>query len=274
MPVRAPQPADATLPEFGPAEQAPPLEVTWLRQPDPGVRFAIDPGSGETSCEIRRDFAAGQRFPSGLEYRDHDPATLTIRDGEPLSCAVGMRRRIEQGRGDWRTRIELRSRDDRRRHRLPAVDLDRRLRRGHPRAQPSVHLARAEEPLVIAGRLDNIDVVCTAIEPMRRFYVELLGLSLRLPYEPGQGWIGLRAGDVVIYLIEEDAATLPPHPAPRFTGAANPPGIDSFAFEVDQLDDAIARARHRTASPGRARSSSPSGTATADCTIPRATSST
>jgi catechol 2,3-dioxygenase-like lactoylglutathione lyase family enzyme len=93
---------------------------------------------------------------------------------------------------------------------------------------------------VIAGRLDNIDVVCTAIEPMRRFYVELLGLTLRLPYEPGQGWIGLRAGDVVIYFIEEDAATLPPHPAPRFTGAANPPGIDSFAFEVQSLDDAIA----------------------------------
>ena len=72
-PGPAPQPIDATLPAFGPAEQAPPLPVTWLRQPDPGVRFAIDPGGGETSCEIRRDFAAGQRFPSGLEYRDHDP---------------------------------------------------------------------------------------------------------------------------------------------------------------------------------------------------------
>jgi len=66
-------------------------------------------GRGETRCEIRRDFAAGQRFPSGLEYRDYDPATLTIRDDDPLSCAVGMQRRIEQGRGDWRTRIELRS---------------------------------------------------------------------------------------------------------------------------------------------------------------------
>ena len=101
---------------------------------------------------------------------------------------------------------------------------------------------------MIAGRLDNIDVVCTAIEPMRRFYVELLGLSLRLPYEPGQGWIGLRAGDVVIYLIEEDAATLPPHPAPRFTGAANPPGFDSFAFEVDRArrrDHRARRARRR-----------------------------
>jgi glyoxylase I family protein len=92
---------------------------------------------------------------------------------------------------------------------------------------------------LIALRLDNIDVVCTSIEPMREFYGGLLGLPLRLPYEPGQGWVGYRAGDVVIYFIEEDAASLPPHPAPRFTGAANPPGIDSFAFEVTSLERAI-----------------------------------
>jgi glyoxylase I family protein len=92
---------------------------------------------------------------------------------------------------------------------------------------------------MIARRLDNIDVICTEIEPMRAFYGELLGLPLRLPYEPGQGWVGFLAGDVVIYLIEQPA-TGPPHPAPRFTGAPNPPGIDSFAFEVDRLDEAIA----------------------------------
>jgi len=94
--------------------------------------------------------------------------------------------------------------------------------------------------MTIVGRLDNIDVVCTDLEPMRAFYCDLLGIPLRLPYEPGQGWVGIKAGDVCIYLIEEDPATLPPHPAPRRTGAANPPGIDSFAFEVDVLDDVIA----------------------------------
>jgi putative CocE/NonD family hydrolase len=109
IPVRAPQPADAALPEFGPAEQAPPLQTTWLRHPDPGVALRFDPGTGRTSCEIRRDFAAGQRFPNGLEYRDRDPATLTIRDGDPLSSVVRVHRRIEQGRDDWRVRVELRS---------------------------------------------------------------------------------------------------------------------------------------------------------------------
>lgn len=87
-------------------------------------------------------------------------------------------------------------------------------------------------------RLDNIDVVCTDVDALVAFYGGLLGLPLRLPYEPGLGWAGFKAGDVVIFFIQEDAAG--PHPAPRFTGADNPPGIDSFAFEVDSLDEAIA----------------------------------
>lgn len=101
---------------------------------------------------------------------------------------------------------------------------------------------------MIALRLDNIDVVCTSIDPIREFYGGLLGLPLRLPYAAGQGWVGYRAGDVVIYFIEEDAASLPPHPAPRRTGAANPPGIDSFAFEVDDLDAAITQLDARNVS--------------------------
>lgn len=86
-------------------------------------------------------------------------------------------------------------------------------------------------------RLDNIDVLCSDVNTLVAFYGDLLGLPLRLPYEPGQGWAGFRAGDVVIYFIEEGVGA---HPAPRRTGGENPPGIDSFAFEVDDLDDAIA----------------------------------
>ena len=90
---------------------------------------------------------------------------------------------------------------------------------------------------MLLKRLDNIDVICTDVDALVSFYGDVLGLELRLPYESGQGWAGFRAGDVVIYFIDEGVG---PHPAPRFTGGENPPGIDSFAFEVDDLDAAIA----------------------------------
>ena len=92
---------------------------------------------------------------------------------------------------------------------------------------------------MIAKRLDNIDVICSDVELMRHFYQDILGLPLRLPYDPAAGWVGFKAGDVAIYFIEQDQPCSP-HPPPRFTGAPNPPGIDSFAFEVDSLDAAIA----------------------------------
>jgi catechol 2,3-dioxygenase-like lactoylglutathione lyase family enzyme len=89
---------------------------------------------------------------------------------------------------------------------------------------------------VLIKRLDNIDVLCSDVDKLVTFYGEVLGLPLRLPYEPGQGWAGFRAGDVVIYFIEEGAG---PHPPPRFTAGPNPPGLDSFAFEVADLELAI-----------------------------------
>jgi catechol 2,3-dioxygenase-like lactoylglutathione lyase family enzyme len=89
---------------------------------------------------------------------------------------------------------------------------------------------------MLLKRLDNIDVICTDVDALVGFYGDVLGLELRLPYGSGQGWAGFRAGDVVIYFIEEGVG---PHPPPRFTGGENPPGIDSFAFEVDDLDVAI-----------------------------------
>jgi catechol 2,3-dioxygenase-like lactoylglutathione lyase family enzyme len=102
---------------------------------------------------------------------------------------------------------------------------------------------------MLLKRLDNIDVTCSDVEVMAAFYRDVLGLPLRLPYEPRQGWAGFRAGDVVIYLIEREAGA-GEHPPPRFTGAANPPGIDSFAFEVDDLDAAIAQLDGRVAWAG------------------------
>ncbi len=109
IPVRAPQAADAALPAFGPAEQAPPLQVTWRRARNPGQTVHVDPASGETRYELMRDFSGARTHPNGLEYGDFDPVTLTIREGDPLSARVTVQRHIEQGRGDWQVRIDLRS---------------------------------------------------------------------------------------------------------------------------------------------------------------------
>jgi hypothetical protein len=69
----------------------------------------IDPASGETRYLLMRDFSGARTHPSGLEYGDFDPVTLTIREGDPLSARATVQRNIEQGRGDWRVRIALRS---------------------------------------------------------------------------------------------------------------------------------------------------------------------
>ena len=109
VPVRAPRPEDDEQPAFGPPETAPPLQVTTLRHRNPFQRTLSDAAAGTVRYELSRDFSGAQRMPSGLELHDHDPVVLEIREGDPLSARVSCRRRIEIGRGDWRTRIELRS---------------------------------------------------------------------------------------------------------------------------------------------------------------------
>lgn len=115
VPLRPPPPHDAEdaqddeQPAFGPPETAPPLQVTRLRERHPLQVTRHDPATGAVTYTLSRDFSGAQRLPSGLEYHDHDPVTLTIRDGDPLSAAVRCERRIEICRGDWRTRVELRS---------------------------------------------------------------------------------------------------------------------------------------------------------------------
>jgi glyoxylase I family protein len=89
-------------------------------------------------------------------------------------------------------------------------------------------------------RLDNIDVYCARLEPMVDFYRDTLRLPFVLPYQPQERWAGFAAGDVTIYLIETSEGT---PGAPRVPGGS--PGLDSFAFEVDDLNEAIAELDRR-----------------------------
>jgi uncharacterized protein len=109
LPVRAPRPEDATLAPLGPPETAPPLAVEWLRRRAPRQEVVREDASGAVEFRMSRDFFAAKRLPSGLEYHDEDPVTLSIVEGEPLSAKVECGRTIKLERGDWRTRIEVRS---------------------------------------------------------------------------------------------------------------------------------------------------------------------
>jgi hypothetical protein len=109
VPVRQPHPEDDRLHEFGPAQTAPELAMVQLRARAPTQTVSVDAATRAVRFELRRDFSGAQRLPSGLEYHDSDPVTMTIREGEPLSAKVRCDRRIDILRGDWRTRIELRS---------------------------------------------------------------------------------------------------------------------------------------------------------------------
>jgi len=93
---------------------------------------------------------------------------------------------------------------------------------------------------MVLRRLDNIDVMCANLREMARFYHEVLGLPFVLRYDPSQGWAGLQAGDVTIYLIEAAGDH-----APRRVPGAGPPGLESFAFQVDDLESAIAELDRR-----------------------------
>jgi catechol 2,3-dioxygenase-like lactoylglutathione lyase family enzyme len=87
-------------------------------------------------------------------------------------------------------------------------------------------------------RIDNLDILCRDLEAVATFYHDTLGLEFFLPYQPELGWAALSAGNLTMYLFQTDAGD---H-APRRTAVneENPPGLDSIAFDVDDLDEALA----------------------------------
>jgi hypothetical protein len=109
LPVRTPGPEEPELRPFEPPAHAPPLPVVQLRARRPEHLIGHDPATGELTVRIRRDFGGGNRLPSGMEYSEYDPTTLTIHDGDPLSARVVCERRIVMRRGEWSARIELSS---------------------------------------------------------------------------------------------------------------------------------------------------------------------
>lgn len=89
-------------------------------------------------------------------------------------------------------------------------------------------------------RLDNIDILCADLPAMVAFYRDVLELPELLGYHPEEGWAGFQAGDVSLFLIAVDT----PHAGRRIPGSG-PAGLESFAFAVDDLDEAIVELERR-----------------------------
>jgi hypothetical protein len=87
-------------------------------------------------------------------------------------------------------------------------------------------------------RIDNLDILCRDLEAVAGFYHDTLGLEYFLPFQPEQGWAALSAGNLTIYIFRTDVG----EHAPRRTAVneENAPGFDSIAFDVDDLDEALA----------------------------------
>ena len=92
------------------------------------------------------------------------------------------------------------------------------------------------------ARIDNMDILTHDVQALVDFYHGVLGLPFHLPYEPSddpaEQWAAIDAGNLTIYIFR----CLPGEHAPKRTevNLDNVPGYDSFAFHVEDLDQALA----------------------------------
>ncbi|VXC15030.1 conserved hypothetical protein [Pseudomonas sp. 8AS] len=87
-------------------------------------------------------------------------------------------------------------------------------------------------------RLDNMDILTNDVQRLVDFYHGTLGLGFFLPYVAEEKWAAIEMGNVTLYIFH----TTNPAPVERRTAVnlEDKPGFDSFAFEVEILDEAIA----------------------------------
>jgi len=91
-------------------------------------------------------------------------------------------------------------------------------------------------------RLDNMDILTNDVPRLVDFYHGLLGLGFFLPYEPSERpeerWAAIDMGNVTLYIFH----TRHPRAVEKRTAVnlEDAKGFDSFAFEVESLDEAVA----------------------------------
>ncbi|MGZ8632318.1 MAG: CocE/NonD family hydrolase [Solirubrobacteraceae bacterium] len=132
VPTRPPRAEE--LPDFGPPEWAPPLEVETI---EPGRTTRVhshDQATGEHELRFEWDVGGHRRLrDSAIEMNDTHVTTYRIVDGDPLSASVRVQCSSALGRGAWRTRVDTDSEMTATaaefvvRHRLDAYEADERI---------------------------------------------------------------------------------------------------------------------------------------------------
>lgn len=109
---------------------------------------------------------------------------------------------------------------------------------GGPCTHPLTNRSQQEDRMLNLRRIDNMDILTHDVGRLVDFYHGVLGLPFHLPYEAEEEWAAIDFGNLTLYIFKSEVG----EHAPRRT-AVNPenvPGLDSFAFEVDNLDEAEA----------------------------------
>jgi isopenicillin-N N-acyltransferase-like protein len=108
---------------------------------------------------------------------------------------------------------------------------------GGPCTYPTTTHSPEENPVLTLKRIDNMDILTRDVQRLVDFYHDTLGRPFHLPYEPDEEWAAIDLGNLTLYIFRSDVG----EHAPRRTAvnADNAPGYDSFAFEVDDLDEAV-----------------------------------
>lgn len=91
--------------------------------------------------------------------------------------------------------------------------------------------------MVKLGPIDNSDLLVRDLEKVVAFYHETLGLPFLLPYTPEEGYASIDCGNLALFIFQTDAGEHAPRRSIVNTESA--PGLDSFAFTVEDLDEAI-----------------------------------
>jgi catechol 2,3-dioxygenase-like lactoylglutathione lyase family enzyme len=86
-------------------------------------------------------------------------------------------------------------------------------------------------------RIDNSDLLVRDLEKTVHFYHDILGLPFFLPYNREDGYASMDCGNLFLFIFETPTGEHAPKRSIVNTDSA--PGLDSIAFDVDDLDEAV-----------------------------------